>query len=62
MRLIDADAIEWSEQLVPYGNGKYEYMRIAYMDDIDDLPTIEQEPCESCQEFDCYGCKFRRTT
>ena len=43
MRIIDADAIEWSEQLVLYGNGKYEYMRIAYMDDIDDLPTVKPE-------------------
>ena len=43
MRLIDADAIEWNEHLVPCGNGKQEYIRIAYMDDIDDLPTIKPE-------------------
>ena len=29
------------------------------------LPSVESEqvnPCTICQEFDCYGCKFRRTT
>lgn len=43
MRLIDADAIEIHEQLEPLGNGKYEYARVAYMDDIDELPTVEAE-------------------
>ena len=29
------------------------------------VPSVEPEqinPCTICQEFDCYGCKFRRTT
>lgn len=43
MRLIDADTIEWHEQLSPMGNGQYEYARVAYMDDIDVMPTIEPE-------------------
>lgn len=34
-RYIDADRIEIHEQLESFGNGKYEYCRIAYMDDID---------------------------
>lgn len=40
MRLIAADKIESHEQLEPYGNGKYEYVRVAYMDDIDNLPPV----------------------
>ena len=24
--------------------------------------TQPESPCTDCQEFDCYGCKFRRTT
>lgn len=30
---------------------------------IDDVPSAQpKSPCTVCQEFDCYGCKFRRTT
>ena len=30
---------------------------------IDDVPPAQpKSPCTVCQEFDCYGCKFRRTT
>ena len=43
MRLIDADALEPSEMIQPLGNGRYEYVRIVYMDDIDEMPTIEPE-------------------
>lgn len=43
MRLIDADALEPSEMIQPLGNGRYEYVRIVYMDDIDAMPTIEPE-------------------
>ena len=31
---------------------------------LDSLPSTQQEqfnPCTICQEFDCTGCKFRRT-
>lgn len=67
-RYIDAEKIEWHEQLEPLGNGKYEYCRVAYMDDIDDIPTadvrenvhgnwvgIDDEPCET---FECDRCGF----
>lgn len=40
-RYIDAEKIEWHEQLEPLGNGKYEYCRVAYMDDIDEIPTAD---------------------
>lgn len=40
-RYIDAEKIEWHEQLEPLGNGKYEYCRVAYMDDIDDIPSAD---------------------
>ena len=36
-----------------------------YVEQIKALPSAEPEqinPCTICQEFDCYGCKFRRTT
>lgn len=30
---------------------------------VEALPSAQPEsPCTVCQEFDCYGCKFRRTT
>lgn len=38
-RLIDADALEPSEIYMNYG-----FTRIVYMDDIDEMPTIEAEP------------------
>lgn len=34
------------------------------MEYIDEVPSAEPErfkPCTVCQEFDCTGCKFRRT-
>lgn len=39
MRLIDADALEPSEVYMNYG-----FTRIVYMDDIDEMPTIDAEP------------------
>lgn len=39
MRLIDADALEPSKVYMNYG-----FTRIVYMDDIDEMPTIEAEP------------------
>lgn len=36
MRLIDADALEPSEVYMNYG-----LTRIVYMDDIDNMPTVE---------------------
>ena len=39
MRLIDAEALEPSEVYV-----SDEYARIVYMDDIDEMPTIDAEP------------------
>lgn len=39
MRLIDADALEPHEVYFNYG-----CQRIVYMDDIDEMPTIDAEP------------------
>ena len=39
MRLIDADALEPHEVYMNYG-----CQRIVYMDDIDEMPTIDAEP------------------
>jgi len=44
MRLVDADKIEPHEQFEALGNGKYEFVRVAYMDDIDALPTVDTVP------------------
>ena len=38
-RLIDADMLEPSEVYMNYG-----FTRIVYMDDIDELPTVDAEP------------------
>ena len=54
MRLIDADKIEPHKQLESLGNGQYEYVRVAYMDDIDVLPTVdavEVVRCKDCVRF-----------
>lgn len=50
MRLIDADVLKPHEQLEPMGNGKYEYVGVVYMDDIDDAPTIDAVPVVRCSE------------
>lgn len=49
MRLIDEDALEPSEVYMNYG-----FTRIVYMDDIDEMPTIDAEPVIRCK--DCYFC------
>lgn len=43
MRLIDSDAIKWHTQLSAMGNGRYEYVHIAYETEVDAIPTIEPE-------------------
>lgn len=53
MRLVDADKIEPHEQLESLGNGQYEYVRVAYMDDIDALLTVD-----AIQVVRCKDCKF----
>lgn len=61
MRLVNADKIEPHEQLEPLGNGKYEYVRVAYMDDIDALPTVDAVPvvrCKDCKSFLHGFCRF----
>ena len=45
MRLIDADALKPIEMLSPRGNGQYENTQIVYMDDIDDMPSIDPDSC-----------------
>lgn len=50
MRLIDADALEPSEVYMNYG-----FTRIVYMDDIDEMPTIDAVRvvrCKECRWFD----------
>lgn len=50
MRLVDVDKIEPHEQLESLGNGQYEYVRVAYMDDIDALPTVDAVPVVRCKD------------
>jgi len=50
MRLIDADKIEPHEQLESLGNGQYEYVRVAYMDDIVMLPTVDAVEVVRCKD------------
>lgn len=48
-RLIDADMLEPSEVYMNYG-----FTRIVYMDDIDEMPTIdavEVVRCKDCQYY-----------
>lgn len=57
MRLIDADKIEPHEQLTCFGNGQAEFVMVAYMDDIDALPTVdavEVVRCRDCKRWDKY--------
>ena len=44
MRCIDADAIQYHWYIATTKDGKQEHTRIADMDDIDAMPTIEPEP------------------
>ena len=44
-RLIDADMLEPSEVYMNYG-----FTRIVYMDDIDELPTVDAEPVVRCDD------------
>ena len=46
MRPIDADAIKPHKQLEPLGDGKYVCVHVAYMDDIDAMPTVDAVPVE----------------
>lgn len=50
MRLIDADAIEYSRHLEPFGNGQYEYVNIAYEHWIDNVPTVDAVPVIRCKD------------
>ena len=43
--------LEWSQMEKMYELGKEEAMQRTQMS--------LTEPCEHCQEFDCYGCQFR---
>ena len=42
VRMIDANAIRYEPMLSARGNGQYEEVMVAYKDQIDDLPTIEE--------------------
>lgn len=42
MKMIDADAIRYEPMLSARGNGQYVDVMVAYKDQIDDLPTIEE--------------------
>ena len=42
MRLIDADQIHYEPMLSARGNGKYEDVMVAYKDEIDEVPTINE--------------------
>ena len=53
MRLIDADALEPSEVYMNYG-----FTRIVYMDDIDEMPTIDAVEVVRCK--DCKYSKYKQ--
>lgn len=42
-RLIDANKIRYEWMIYARGNGMYENVTVAYKDEIDNLPTIEQK-------------------
>lgn len=51
MRPIDADALEPSEVYMNYG-----FTRIVYMDDIDEMSTVDAVPVVRCKD-----CKWWKT-
>lgn len=67
MRLIDADMLEPSEVYMNYG-----FTRIVYMDDIDEMPTVDAEPVRHGHWIEgnnfhwysnsCSCCGYTRTT
>ena len=69
-RLINADAFDkFLEQaeVEATRNRKYVFRSAINVirGNLKNFPPAQQEqinPCTICQEFDCYGCKFRRTT
>ena len=46
MRLIDADAIPYTEYDVSYGDGMYDSANGVYESEIDAMPTIDAIPIE----------------
>ena len=56
-RLIDADAIRYEPMLSARGNGNYEDIMVAYKDQIDDIPTIEERKTGKWirMPMACYG-------
>lgn len=46
VRLIDADAIPYTEYDVPYGDGMYDTANGVYESEIDSMPTIDAIPIE----------------
>ena len=44
MRLIDADALKYTQAYEPCGNGQYKAVNIVYETDIEAAPTIEPKP------------------
>ena len=46
MRLIDADAIPYTEYDVSYGDGMYDTANGVYESEIDAMPTIDAIPIE----------------
>lgn len=48
MRLIDADAVKYTQAYEPCGNGQYKAVNIVYETDIDGAPTIEPIQCGEC--------------
>ena len=54
MRLIDADKIEPYEQLELLSNGHIHIDRMAYMNDIDALPTVDAVPVRHGHWIPCH--------
>ena len=66
MDLIDKNmAIDICNSAIDLWHGQLgEGALVAVKEGIEGLPSVEPEPinpCTICQEFDCTGCKFRRT-
>ena len=53
MRPIDADALKYTQDYVPCGNGQYKAVNIVYESDIDAAPTIEPKQCDVIYCRDC---------
>ena len=58
MRLIDADALKYTQTYEPCGNGQYKAVNIVYETDIEAAPTIEPKTGKWISKKDARGNQY----